>query len=301
MGGHPWMPPSSGGRVSSQHAQMVAHLLAGRTANSEGWVRVNCPMCAETQDKPDRRASLGIRADTGIYKCFRCGAKGRARGFSDSAQRSPRDPEPEVSIQLPDGFVLLGSGDGATAEATRRAREYLSRRGVGLPAIQEARIGYAEDAKGVPRIVVPVLGADSSLRGWVARALAPSVVPKYLNASGVWASHVVFNEAALLRRTDTPLMVVEGVFDALPYWPDAVATLGKSLKGSQFDVLLRSRRPLAVCYDGDAHEAGWSLSCQLQLFGAQAVAVRLPAATDPNTVDTHWLRAEVARAVRGGV
>lgn len=282
-----------------ERAETAARLLASRAPNSTGWVRVDCPFCIEVEGRADHRRSLGLQASSGMFRCFRCGTKGRARGFTSDAEGSTAD-EGCAPSPLPEGFTLLGEGDGATALATARARRYLSERGVPEVAVRGARIGYAVDHRGVPRVVVPVFGADTSLRGWVARALARDVVPKYLNASGSWASRTVFNEGALLRRTDAPLMIVEGVFDALPYWPDAAAMLGKGVKGEQFKVLLQSRRPLVVCYDGDAHVEGWALASQLQLYGARAAAVRLPAATDPNTVDVQWLRAQVAQAARGG-
>ncbi len=256
-------------------------------------MRVNCPLCLERVGTPDRRASLGVNADGGGYRCFRCHAKGRARGFGPAAQGYEQPQEP-VIIDLPRGYTPLGEGPGATAETTARARAYLRSRGVSDDAVRAARIGYCEQRG--PRVAVPVVDRNQRLRGWVARTLADAD-PRYLNARGGWAGEVLFNEAALFRRTEAPVLVVEGVFDALPYWPDAVAVLGKPT-AAQVAVIAESRRPVSVCLDGDAADEGWALAQRLALQGVRAGAVRLPPATDPATVERRWLTTAAGESVR---
>ena len=100
---------------------------------------------------------------------------------------------------------------------------------------------------------MPVLTSAGAWRGWVARACDSRASRKYLNAPGMSLGGVgaLFNEAALAEVTDEPALVVEGPFDALAYWPQAVAVLGKPTE-PQMLTLLRAVRPVVVVLDGDA-------------------------------------------------
>ncbi len=278
-----------------RHAALVADALAnsGRGASTTGWIRINCPLCIEVEGSPDLGAALGVNAESGGYKCFRCRSKGRARGFAPSALREEARA-PEADVKLPRLYTPLWDAYGSTATTTRRARNYLEGRNVSKRAIREARVGYCV-MRG-PRVAVPVIDSSYRMRGWVARTLGEDS-PRYLNSAGSWASECAFNEAALLRVTREPALVVEGIFDALPYWPHAVAVLGKPTS-AQVDVLATARRPLAICLDGDAADEGWALSRRLNLAGVPAGVVRLPPKTDPATVDRQWLT-EAARAAVG--
>ena len=97
-------------------------------------------------------------------------------------------------------------------------------------------------------------------------------------------------------ETDEPVMVVEGCFDALPYWPDAAALLGKPGE-AQVRSLLEAKRPVVVVLDGDSWEEGMMLSMDLELQGQRSGYVRLPPKQDPNSVDHNWLRTEVMKCL----
>jgi DNA primase len=101
----------------------------------------------------------------------------------------------------------------------------------------------------------------------------------------------MFNHATLLKETDTPAIIVEGVFDAIAFWPDAVAVLGKPTP-AQVYALASARRPIAVVLDGDAWEEGEMLALKLRFEGQRAGSVHLPPRVDPDEVDRDWLRAE---------
>ena len=246
----------------SEERRAVADAVLHSRTSGTGWIRVNCPLCLGRVGTPDRRASLGVHAEGGGYRCFRCHAKGRAHGFSAPVQGYVAPPVQEA-VKLPRGYVPLGDGPGATAASTRRAREYLKDRGVPMSTVTSARVAYCEHRG--PRVVIPVHDRNMKLRGWVARTIA-NAEPRYLNSSGGWAGEVLFNEAALFRRVDSPVLVTEGVFDALPFWPNAVAVLGKPTD-VQVSVLAESRRPVVICLDGDAADEGWALSNRLRLRG----------------------------------
>jgi DNA primase len=109
---------------------------------------------------------------------------------------------------------------------------------------------------------------------------------------------VLYNHTALHVETERPVMVVEGVFDALALWPHAVAVLGKP-SHFQVDALASAKRPVAIVLDGDAWQEGYALAMRLRLAGQRAGSVTLPPKTDPDEVDRAWLEAAVAECIGG--
>jgi DNA primase len=107
---------------------------------------------------------------------------------------------------------------------------------------------------------------------------------------------ILYNAKALYADSTLPIIAVEGVFDALPYWPHAVAFLGKP-SYEQIEMLYETDRPVVVVLDGDAWRESWALAERLKLAGKKAAMVRLPPKTDPNDVDRKWLVLEARKAI----
>jgi hypothetical protein len=264
----------------------------------------------------DGKRSLGVYFVSGYYRCHRCGAVGRA-ALGGRAVDEPDIAVPTVELGPPDGYTPLWREPGLSAETLMHARLYLDRRGVHAQTVAEAKIGACFDGPCAGRIVVPVFSQDGSAwLGWSARKWdVPRVAddmfagaqdsvrrfgrrrspPKYLTAEGMDRESELFNGAALLVETDVPALAVEGVFDALPYWPDVVAFLGKPSEG-QIEKLSRSRRPVVVAMDGDAWIEGEMLCLRLRMDGALAGWLRLAPKTDPGCSDPEvlWRRALAA-------
>ena len=93
------------------------------------------------------------------------------------------------------------------------------------------------------------------------------------------------------------MFVVEGVFDAIPMWPDGIAALGK-VTGEQFTLLCASRRPVVFIPDGDAWRAGDGLMLALRAAGVDAGCIRLPPRVDPDEIPVGTLRAAGEVALR---
>jgi len=154
-----------------------------------------------------------------------------------------------------------------------------------------AKIGCCITGMQAGRIIIPVIASDGTWYGWVGRAWAKKADRPYFNAPHMSLGSVggFFNESALYVDTEVPLMVMEGVFDALAYWPDAVAVLGKPTC-AQVQALKGAARPVVVVLDGDAWEQCEMLALSLQMEGVQAGWVKLPPQIDPDEVDHNWLR-----------
>ncbi len=308
---------------SSEEDDMVAEALNESVASSDGWRRANCPFCiVNGEPKPDTHMSWGVDTASGYWHCFRCGAKGIYVPFAvegaAAAQMIAKIGEglggaagvpvlgagdmlhPAEYMDPPEGFLSLSGPDGG-AMVLARAREYLTKRGISPEQISAAGVGACVSGFYVDRIVVPVRARNSSRwLGFVARSYLTAGEQAKIEAAGHrfmrylyprWPNRgkCLLNERALDARTERPVMAVEGSFDALPYWPDVVAFLGKPSR-DHVRLLKASKRPVAVCLDGDAAAESEALARTLALEGVKVGWVRLPPKEDPCSVDRAWLR-----------
>lgn len=281
--------------------QAVQDAFAGAMPGT-GWKRARCPLCLERTGKDDKRASLSLNTESGRWSCHKCQAKGRLKDF-DLGTWQPKLPgeaeEERPGVDPPQGFTALWAAPGLTAEATRPAREYLAKRGVTREAIAGCAVGACLDSYCRGRVVVPHgYQAKGRWVGWIARDHVGDKELRYLYPKGMDRSRI-WRQDALDRVTDEPLLLVEGVFDALPHYPNAAAFLGKPI-GAHVSTLSQHRgRPLAICLDGDAWEEGWAMAQRLLFAGVPRVAaIRLPPGTDPGDADPAWLMAEARKVLR---
>jgi hypothetical protein len=281
----------------AQNDDIVLEALArSRLPMRGGWARANCPFCEARTGKPDRKQAFAVLLPVGKFHCFKCGVAGRLRHVPDHLNRLPEPTREEIeAFDPPDGFLPLYEYPGDSAIVTGPARRYLRSRKLPQSMWGEAGIGAVLSGFWGGRVIIPVLGADRQWLGYVGRTWVKSDRP-YLYPKGMQRGEVLYNHSALLVDTDVPVMVVEGVFDALALWPNAVAVLGKP-SHFQIDALAVAKRPVAIVLDGDAHYEGYALSMKLKLMGQRAGFVRLPPKTDPDEVDKTWLLNEAKECV----
>lgn len=273
--------------MSDDQDQLVLDAIGGRRPNSAGKIRANCPFCAMVVGKVDRKACLEVNTNGGWWKCYRCDSSGRLNDMPfdlETATRLKVEEETRPAINMPDGFVPLWKPEGKTAISTEHARRYLERRGISPAIVEAARIGACVRGPFSGRIVIPIYKAGK-LAGYVGRIWKKKGERVYLYNSGFTRATTLYNEEALYVTTDEPVLVVEGVFDTFPFWPDAVAVLGKPSE-PQIEMLLRARRPIAVVLDGDAHREGTALAIGLRLRGKMAVSLKLAPGVDPDEIPT---------------
>jgi len=293
------------GRRISSSAELTVVERAARSVSRvgpTGWGRAPCPICPSVVGTPDPHAALGVHFSSGKFHCFRCGCWGRisTAGADDDApprlDRAAHGADPELGP--PPDWEPLWREPGSSAISLAPARRYLADRGVSSQTVEEARIGACLSGAVGGRVVAPLLTIDGEWVGWQARLWTEprGRQLKYVSATGMDRESNVYNPAALAVETDVPALVVEGMFDALPYWPDAVALFGKPSEG-QVSALLSAPRPIVVVLDGDAWLEAEMLAARLAFDGARAGWVHLPPKTDPNDVDPAWLVEEARRAV----
>lgn len=297
-----------------ERAAIITGMLAhGRASAGSSWVKVPCGFCPIRVGKQDSDRSFAYNRATTGYVCFRCGIK----GYVDSEnvpEHFAKVPLGPTDVQLaklrkpPLGYEPIWPGtEGFTAWWTEEARAHLRKRGIPEELWKTAQIGYSnvkweksevegEKAKynlAYGRVIVPLL-ADGGWMGWSGRAVWKDVAKKDKYRLQKHPEFVLYNHDAILVQTEEPVYVVEGVMDALAYWPDAVAVCG-DVTEHQLDVLAAAKRPVVFVPDGDAWEKGLARMCRLRLDEVRCGCVRLPPKKDPDEVPKYELW-EAARA-----
>jgi hypothetical protein len=269
----------------------IARESRGASVNATGWIRVNCPACPSRVFKHDHNKCCWVNATSGVFGCWRCGLKGKLGNYE------PREIVVPDSLELgaPAGYVPLGRGPGATALSLQRARAYLAERC--RPELWAPReIGACTQGKYLGRIIVPVLGDDQEWLGWVGRDWTGQALRKYTYPAGFQRGMNFYNGEALYQQTEEPVLITEGIFDALAHWPNAVAVMGKPSHW-QMEALQACERPIAIVLDGDARYESWAVAAKLRLYGQRAVSIPLEPLQDPNQVPVEVLRQKVHEAL----
>ena len=291
----------------SDNRQIAFEAFARSRPGKGGWYRSNCPFCIAKMGTPDKRQSWGCFPDSGWWHCFRCDTHGwltprttptKVRTLNLGRDEISEVPLPKdfIMVEIPrrienvDVFDMLDSLSGPLP--------FLSHRGIPAGLARSLRVGYCVRGRYHNRVIFPIAVAGRNL-GFVARAWDSSSRIPYLYPEGMQRGQILFNQDAIQVRTSIPLMLVEGVLDAIPYWPDAVACLGKPSQG-HIKALGAAKRPIVICLDGDAWRLGARVAERLAFDGAHASFVRLPPKRDPNDLAVNegptWLIDRVDKA-----
>lgn len=272
-----------------EDGEVVLAAIAYESPGRNGWLRANCPFCLSRVGKEDRKKTLSFKG--GYYTCWRCSATGWVESY-DRDKDAPSPPVvPASDMKLTPEYVPLWQEPYLSSESCREPIAYLAGRGIGLDKIRCARIGAALSGRYAGRVIVPIV-VGGAVKGFSARDWTAKAKLTYRYPPGMARGQILYNQDALLADTEEPLCVVEGAFDALHLWPNAVAVLGKPSE-EHIALLKEASRPLAVILDADAYMDGWTLAMQFKLAGKRACNIVLPPKKDPDEIPVDELRAMV--------
>lgn len=261
-------------------------LVENEAARSSGVGRTRhtCPVCPHKAFVIDYKRSLSIDHSTGWVRCFRCNFRCRLSGYHDAFVEESEDPTDEWVLEYefrePSDYYPVADNP---HPFLRDARRYLVSRGVSRRVAREAQIGYALRGKDQGRVIVPFLDEDSCWMGWQGRKIQHKAYYTEKDRKAL-----LWNQPAVFAESQEPLMVCEGVYDALPYWPNAVACLGKP-HGPQIELLMQSPRFVVFVLDADSHRESASLVDRFHDSCRSAGTVLLPPGEDPSSYDHQLL------------
>lgn len=268
---------------TDKRAALLAVLATGRkTANAEVRAR-QCPFCLSTTKEP-----FQINAETGFYHCFSCAASGVCPGFHPDVRvpelcTTKRDKTARY-VDPPEDYQPFRDVRNAL-KYSEAVRYVVRKRRIPLPVAIAHGMGCCTTGRYANRVILPVYDAadPAGWLGWVGRTYRTARFP-YTTPTDMDRAIVLYQRWHLDVETDKPLVVVEGVFDAVYVGMgemDAVAVFGK-ISEPQFKMFLAAKRPIALCFDGDARHHGLFMAHRLRMHGKSAGSIRLRSKTDPD-------------------
>lgn len=277
------------------------------------------------------REKLYVNGTTGLWICQRCGERGGLwtlatkvlgldnydafrltreveKGLADAPRFIRKQEEaPDEEIPLPDGFRLLGRR--GTNPMNETYWRYLV--GRGLPEDTVAAYGFGcvpYQGKYARRVIIPIR-QDGQLRSFVARSIrdtcpacrkepcgCPARWRKVLHPEDVQMAKLLFNIDRM--RDGQPIILMEGIFDALRLPDQAVCSFGAHLSREQRSLLRQRTNKVVICWDGDDVGRVGALRVARELV-SDLMSVRiasLPDGTDPGSVELATLASCIQEA-----
>jgi DNA primase len=196
-----------------------------------------CPFCNHHKQK------LQVNTETQKWHCWTCNSGGKKltsllkrldvdrktisiiREIYGDSNYNPQneDEGTKVYIQLPKEFISLNEEPKGFNPEYKHAIHYLNERGITQKEIIKYNIGYCKDGLYSRRVIVPSYNCDGQLNYFVSRSYYSEEKMKYKNPP--ISKNVICLESQV--NWNEPIILCEGVFDAITIKRNAIPLLGK--------------------------------------------------------------------------
>ena len=151
-------------------------------------------------------------------------------------------------VKLPEEFKPLSGNISTSDIMARHALAFLKKRNITEDDILKYNIGYCESGKYRNRIIIPTYDKDGNLNFFTARSFDDSSL-KYLNPP--LSRDIIANEH--LINWNLPIILCEGLFDALSIKRNVIPLLGKNIQNNLMKKLVTSKvDKIYIALDKDA-------------------------------------------------
>ncbi len=196
-----------------------------------------CPFCNHHKPK------LQVNTETQKWHCWTCNSGGKKltsllkkldvdrktisiiREIYGDNNYNPQleDADTKVFISLPKEFISLSEVPKGFNPEYKHAINYLTQRGITEKDIIKYNIGYCKEGLYARRVIVPSYNSDGSLNYFVSRSYYPEEKMKYKNPP--ISKNVICLDSQVNWKE--PIILCEGVFDAITIKRNAIPLLGK--------------------------------------------------------------------------
>ncbi|MBC8422067.1 MAG: hypothetical protein H8E03_01450 [Pelagibacteraceae bacterium] len=260
---------------------------SGRTVRKENEHLFFCPFCTHYKPK------LQINLVTQWWHCWVCDAKGRTlkqlfyklkatnNQFTElidilgETSYSPNNSNIDESrtdkiIELPTEYIPLWS-DRGNQIIKKHAKLYLTKRNISEQDIFRYSIGYCESGLYKNRIIIPSYDLNNKLNFFLARNIYSGGM-KYKNPP--YSKNTVIFENQI--NWNLPVVICEGVFDAIAIKRNAIPILGKTLPNKLLEMFIDNKvKKVILALDTDALKDAIKISERLSRFSINTFLVKL--------------------------
>ena len=266
---------------------LLLNALEGVLGKSHKRARDNyafhCPFCNHRKPKLEVKMVADEKGNN-PWECWVCNTRGRTVKSLLRQMNVGKEDAIEVLkyvkkgekityhdlevVELPKEFQPLYSAS-TTSIIANKVRNYLYRRGLTDNDFLKYNIGYCLTGDYANRIIIPSYDENNQLNFFVARTFENDFF-KYKNPSAS-KDLVAFEN---MVNWDQPIILVEGVFDAMAVKRNAVPILGKTLSKSLMKKLVSNKvQDIYIALDKDALKSALIYSEQFLAMGKKVYLV----------------------------
>ena len=243
---------------------LINSVLGTGKKTARGNMAYHCPYCNHHKPKLEINFTEN-KEGVNPWHCWVCDKKGKSiipllYQFKASPEKIAeakslvKDVSPgyikEVKsnfLKLPKEYINLATNNNSILR--KHAINYLKQRNITLKDIIKYDIGYCEDGLYANMVIIPTYDSDGKLNYFVARTFKNDEYIKYKNPQE--SRDIIPNEHFI--NWDIPIILCEGIFDAIAIKRNAIPLLGKNIQSNLMKKLVTSKiKKIYIALDKDA-------------------------------------------------
>jgi len=270
---------------------LLESVLGVGSKTSRGNYAFKCPFCTHHKNKLEINCVTNAKNEN-PWHCWVCEAKGKTIRSLLKRAKVPADKlaelrliivpgkeeaKREIAIALPKEFISLHDHktfiqDRVAQIESKHALKFLRLRGLTELDITKYNIGFCKEGPYSHRVIIPSYDANGSLNYFIARAYKEEM-QKYKNPP-IDAKSAIGLE--LFINWDAPIILIEGMFDALTVKRNVIPLFGKVIHEKLMIKLAKSSvNRIYVALDPDAIKNALKYAEELMSYGKEVYLVEL--------------------------
>ena len=269
---------------------LAESVLGKGQSTSKGNFAFKCPFCTHHKNKMEINLRTTEKREN-FWHCWICGAKGKTLLSLFRKIKAPQGKINELNIlvipdntksielsaiQLPKEFISLINTtklDKILQIELKHVLKFLRTRGITQDDIIKYNIGFCKDGKYGSRVIIPSYDNDKRLNYFIARDYKGETPQKYKNPP-VSAKDVIGFE--LYINWNAPIVLVEGMFDALTIKRNVIPLFGKAIHSRLLQKLVKSSVDrIYIALDNDARRDALKQAEMLMSYGKEVYMVEM--------------------------
>ena len=263
----------------------IENLLGKSHKKARGNHAFHCPFCNHRKPKLEINMATNENGKN-PWECWVCETKGTTIRSLLYQLKTPKAQSAEILKYLPKGsqieykgisileipkeFQLLSAAS-TTSVIANNVKKYLYERGLSDNDFVKYQIGYCTTGDYGGRIIIPSYSESNQLNFFIARTYEGNYF-KYKNPEV--SKDIVFFENFI--NWNAPIVICEGVFDAIAIRRNAVPLLGKNMAQALYKKILMSpTTDVYVALDSDARNRALQISEKLLNQGKRVYLVEM--------------------------
>ena len=246
----------------------------------------HCPFC--NHRKPKLEIDMHTNEEgKNFWECWVCQTKGQSIRSLLRQLKTPREQASEILkylpkgtniqykqlsiIELPKEFKPLITAT-STSVIANTIKKYLYARGLTDIDFIKYNIGYCTSGEYGGRVIIPSYNGSNQLNYFVARSYDGNYF-KYKNPEA--SKDIIFFENFI--NWNVPIILCEGVFDAMAIKRNVIPILGKSLSTTLYKKIITNKvKDIYIALDTDAKDRALEIGEKFLNQGKRVFIVDLP-------------------------